>query len=868
MRATKALRATTIIPDTLYVDREADRQLEGVIDEMGRPAYILVARQMGKTNLLLRMKRQREANGDLALYMDLSTHFDTAKDLFRAIVDKLVEALGEPECAKKIASDRAAGDIDANAEFDRHLRLLLADADQERVIIILDEIDSLVGHAYSDRILSQIRSMYFARANYPIYDKLTYVLSGVAEPTDLIKDRNVSPFNIGEKIYLNDFTLAEVSLLLTKAGLKFRPEIIEAVYHWASGNPRMTWDICSALEDVQRSDEALTVSSVDAVIQKLYLTRFDRAPLDHIRALAEIDGEVRDALIALLYGKGEALDDRARSKLYLAGITTASANEAPTIKNRVIEFALSEAWLSQVEAGKKGLLEAASKRHHEKNHLEAINLFEQYIESEGSDASLTEFHLVDLGMSYFTVARLADAERAYQSALDRTRSSTLRHLIRFHLGNTKMASGRASDAVPLFEEVSRHEGTYQLRAAQNVATALAGISLQENAERIIEISGQVLKNLAGDEDLSVDDKAELAIAANYQMARAYRALKRPELARSAIRAAVDSALPQQVPSLSFLLQVDGLNLSERHKLLIKAAENIIDRRPSYSISPAMLAFKAADMAAWIGLALELKEDQFFEGLIDVATVSQAEDRFTTLVELAAGSTGSAFNPIAAQLLRRAFRHEPTAAAAAPVVRLNAARSWLLRSKGTERDEAASLFYDLIADPVMDDHITVEDGVLLTNRLGELVRNQEYDEATKIIDLGKRKADFFGARSPLMSALFLIHELNLSRVFFDETNVKRLAREIHALLLPQKLRNDDLAIAYPAIVNQVRDAVRLALEPPALENSLRHFGRNDFVVVKNSATGIESRMKFKRAETGLRTGELELISSSADTLRKR
>ena len=39
----KALRATTIIPDHLYVDRDADRQLEAIIDDMGRPGYVLVA---------------------------------------------------------------------------------------------------------------------------------------------------------------------------------------------------------------------------------------------------------------------------------------------------------------------------------------------------------------------------------------------------------------------------------------------------------------------------------------------------------------------------------------------------------------------------------------------------------------------------------------------------------------------------------------------------------------------------------------------------------------------------------------------------------------------------------------------------------
>jgi hypothetical protein len=38
--AAKRLRSLTIVPDSIYVTREADRQLERVVNEMGRPAYV------------------------------------------------------------------------------------------------------------------------------------------------------------------------------------------------------------------------------------------------------------------------------------------------------------------------------------------------------------------------------------------------------------------------------------------------------------------------------------------------------------------------------------------------------------------------------------------------------------------------------------------------------------------------------------------------------------------------------------------------------------------------------------------------------------------------------------------------------------
>ena len=66
----KRLISTTIIPKKLYVNRKADRQLKTTIDNMGRPASILVSRQMGKTNLLLNAKREMENSSTKFIYID------------------------------------------------------------------------------------------------------------------------------------------------------------------------------------------------------------------------------------------------------------------------------------------------------------------------------------------------------------------------------------------------------------------------------------------------------------------------------------------------------------------------------------------------------------------------------------------------------------------------------------------------------------------------------------------------------------------------------------------------------------------------------------------------------------------------------
>src|SRR3569623_2173086 len=87
----KKLVSSTIIPAGLYVTRDADRQLAANLRQMGRPAYILVARQMGKTNLLLHTKRALESPDTLFLYIDLSSSFCDERECFRLIVDTALD---------------------------------------------------------------------------------------------------------------------------------------------------------------------------------------------------------------------------------------------------------------------------------------------------------------------------------------------------------------------------------------------------------------------------------------------------------------------------------------------------------------------------------------------------------------------------------------------------------------------------------------------------------------------------------------------------------------------------------------------------------------------------------------------------------
>ncbi|WP_286862868.1 MULTISPECIES: AAA-like domain-containing protein [Sphingobacterium] len=344
----RKLKPYTIVPANLYVERSADRQVENIIQEMGRPGYVLVSRQMGKTNLLLNARRKFTNENDKFVYVDLSNLFYDELTCFRNIIDLAIETNLDAFSSTDLEIENFRlkfSHLPPQKQHEGELRILLK-AIKGKLIIVLDEIDALTKTDYSDQIFSQIRSIYFARANYEEFDRLTYLLSGVVEPSDLIKNPKISPFNIGEKIFLNDFNKSEYQEFLKKAGLGHLSDgIQERVYYWANGNPRLTWDLLSLIEG--NDAEISEIMEIDEIVKKHYLTQFDKPPIDNIREIVKSDKSLQDALIEMEYGKGKLISDQLKQKLYLSGIVNFS-EDTIVVKNRIIKQSLSVSWIESL----------------------------------------------------------------------------------------------------------------------------------------------------------------------------------------------------------------------------------------------------------------------------------------------------------------------------------------------------------------------------------------------------------------------------------------------------------------------------------------------------------------------------------------
>src|SRR5581483_9682192 len=104
----------------------------------------------------------------------------------------------------------------------------------------------------------------------PEFRLLSFVLIGVATPSDLIRDPRRTPFNIGRQVDLTDFTPAEAQPLAAGLGLPDdnAEQVLGWVLGWTGGHPYLTQRLCRVITDQHR--ERWSKSDVDRVVESTF----------------------------------------------------------------------------------------------------------------------------------------------------------------------------------------------------------------------------------------------------------------------------------------------------------------------------------------------------------------------------------------------------------------------------------------------------------------------------------------------------------------------------------------------------------------------------------------------------------------------
>ena len=169
---------------------------------------------MGKSSLMIRTVHRLRREGSYAAVLDLTAIGSnlTAEQWYLGLLDRLGEQLHlEDELDEYWDAHREAGPLH---RWMGALREVVLSRLPAPLVIFIDEIDVVRSLPFSsDEFFAAIRECYNRRADDESFQALTFCLLGVAAPSDLIRDARLTPFNVGRRIELADFTPAEAAPL-------------------------------------------------------------------------------------------------------------------------------------------------------------------------------------------------------------------------------------------------------------------------------------------------------------------------------------------------------------------------------------------------------------------------------------------------------------------------------------------------------------------------------------------------------------------------------------------------------------------------------------------------------------------------------
>ncbi|MCW3051694.1 MAG: High-affnity carbon uptake protein Hat/HatR, partial [Chthonomonadales bacterium] len=177
--------------------------------------------------------------------------------------------------------------------------------------------------------------------------------------SDLIQDTRMSPFNIGRRVLLTDFTPQEAAPLaigLAPAGrTNAGQSLLGRVLYWTGGHPYMTQRLCRVLAEKteERPHSLLTVREVDKICRQLFLSKQAQDTDDNMAFVRNrlLRSEVDLAALLDMYRQVRSgrrvTDDETNplcAVLRLAGIVRAESGEMQ-IRNRIYDQVFDSRWV-------------------------------------------------------------------------------------------------------------------------------------------------------------------------------------------------------------------------------------------------------------------------------------------------------------------------------------------------------------------------------------------------------------------------------------------------------------------------------------------------------------------------------------------
>jgi hypothetical protein len=261
-----------------YLERRTDTEFHQAIRRGDSIVLVKGPRQVGKTSLLARGLERARQEGARVTLTDCqkltADHLQSPSALFLHLAEMMAEELDLDLCLETFWNPARAW----NVNFERFLRREVLGklphgepagsrvsegrelpnspgspgpppvrrpgvsqlASSPYLVWGLDEVDRLFGYPYASEVFGLFRAWHNERALRPSapWSRLTQAIAYATEAHLFITDLNQSPFNVGTRLELQDFTLEQVAELNRRHGSPLQDRAaVERFFRLVGGHP-------------------------------------------------------------------------------------------------------------------------------------------------------------------------------------------------------------------------------------------------------------------------------------------------------------------------------------------------------------------------------------------------------------------------------------------------------------------------------------------------------------------------------------------------------------------------------------------------------------------------------------------------------